>query len=50
LIVGTADEIVDQCQELASRGVQRVMLQWLDLDDIAGLEGMADGILDRLSD
>jgi hypothetical protein len=26
-----------------------VMLQWLDLDDTAGLEIMADGILDKLS-
>ncbi len=49
LIVGTADEIVDQCRKLANLGVQRVMLQWLDLDDIAGLEAMADGILNRLS-
>jgi len=50
LIVGTADEIVNQCRKLAEVGVQRVMLQWLDLDDIAGLEAMADGILDRLSE
>ncbi len=50
LIVGTAGEIVDQCQQLAKVGIQRVMLQWLDLDDIAGLEAMADGILDKLSE
>jgi alkanesulfonate monooxygenase SsuD/methylene tetrahydromethanopterin reductase-like flavin-dependent oxidoreductase (luciferase family) len=49
-IVGTVDEIVKQCQRLAQVGVQRVMLQWLDLDDIAGLEAMAEGILGRLSD
>jgi F420-dependent oxidoreductase-like protein len=48
-VVGTADEIVAQCQEIAKAGVQRVMLQWLDLDDISGLEAMADGILARLS-
>jgi F420-dependent oxidoreductase-like protein len=50
LIVGTADEIVEQCRKLADVGVQRVMLQWLDLDDFAGLEAMADGILDKLSE
>lgn len=50
MVVGTADEIVQQCQELARVGVQRVMLQWLDLDDIAGLESMADGILQRLTE
>jgi alkanesulfonate monooxygenase SsuD/methylene tetrahydromethanopterin reductase-like flavin-dependent oxidoreductase (luciferase family) len=49
LIVGTADEIVQQCQQLTEVGIQRVMLQWLDLDDIAGLEAMADGIIDKLS-
>lgn len=48
-LVGTADELVEQCQQLASAGVQRVMLQWLDLDDTAGLEAMAKGILDKLS-
>jgi F420-dependent oxidoreductase-like protein len=49
LIVGTAEEIVEQCQWIAEAGIQRVMLQWLDLDDIAGLEAMAEGILDKLS-
>jgi F420-dependent oxidoreductase-like protein len=49
MIVGTADEIVEQCRQFAHVGVQRIMLQWLDLDDTAGLEAMADGILDKLS-
>jgi F420-dependent oxidoreductase-like protein len=49
LIVGTAEEIVEQCQQLSKVGIQRVMLQWLDLDDTAGLEKMAAGILDKLS-
>ena len=49
LIVGTAEEIVEQCQRIAEAGIQRVMLQWLDLNDITGLEAMADGILDKLS-
>lgn len=48
-VVGTAQEVVDQCQLIAQAGVQRVMLQWLDLDDIDGLETMATGILDKLS-
>jgi F420-dependent oxidoreductase-like protein len=47
-VVGTADEIVEQCHQLSSVGVQRLMLQWLELDDTAGLEAMADGILGRL--
>jgi F420-dependent oxidoreductase-like protein len=49
LILGTAEEIVEQCQYLAAAGVQRVMLQWLDLDDIQGLEDMASGILGKLT-
>jgi alkanesulfonate monooxygenase SsuD/methylene tetrahydromethanopterin reductase-like flavin-dependent oxidoreductase (luciferase family) len=49
LIVGTAAEIVEQCQQLSKVGIQRVMLQWLDLDDTLGLEKMAAGILDKLS-
>ena len=49
MIVGTADEIVVQLKQLADVGVQRVMLQWLDLDDLAGLEAMAAGILPQLS-
>jgi F420-dependent oxidoreductase-like protein len=48
LIVGTSEEIVEQCRQLSSVGIQRVMLQWLDLDDSAGLEAMAEGILDQL--
>ena len=49
MVVGTAEEIVEQCRQLAGVGVQRLMLQWLDLDDTAGIESMADGILDKLS-
>ncbi len=48
-IVGTAEEIVEQCRRLAEAGIYRVMLQWLDLDDTVGLETMAKGILDQLS-
>jgi F420-dependent oxidoreductase-like protein len=49
LVVGTAGEIAEQCRKLRDAGVQRLMLQWLDLDDTAGLEAMADGILGALS-
>jgi len=49
MVVGTSNEIVAQLKELADVGVQRVMLQWLDLDDLTGLEAMAAGILPHLS-
>ena len=45
LVVGTPAEIVDQLTKFARVGVQRVMLQWLDLDDIAGLEALALDVL-----
>lgn len=41
VVVGTASQIVEQLGELEQAGVQRVMLQWLDLDDIDGLERLA---------
>jgi F420-dependent oxidoreductase-like protein len=48
LIVGTGPEIIAQCQEYAAVGVQRLMLQWLDIDDIPGLEALADAILPNM--
>jgi F420-dependent oxidoreductase-like protein len=48
-VVGTALEMVEQLGRLSEAGLQRVMLQWLDLDDIEGLEAMADGILPHFS-
>jgi F420-dependent oxidoreductase-like protein len=48
LVVGTAAEIADQVNRLSDAGVQRVMLQWLDLDDIPGLEALAKEVLPQL--
>lgn len=48
LIVGTPDEIVEQLGPLAEAGVQRVMLQWLEVDDIDGLEAVARSVLPQL--
>ena len=45
LVVGTGEEIVEQCRAYAEAGVQRIMLQWLDLDDISGLEALAQTLL-----
>lgn len=41
VIVGTPSQIREQLQALEQAGVQRVMLQWLDLDDLEGLEALA---------
>jgi len=48
ILVGTPEEIVGQLQELSAVGVQRVMLQWLDLDDLAGLRALAETVLPRV--
>jgi F420-dependent oxidoreductase-like protein len=45
VVIGTAGEIVDQIYEFASAGVQRIMLQWLDLDDLDSLTAFAHAVL-----
>ncbi len=45
IVVGTPAAVVDQLGEFADAGVQRVMLQWLDLDDLDGLEALAKTVL-----
>ncbi|HID53204.1 MAG TPA: LLM class flavin-dependent oxidoreductase, partial [Anaerolineae bacterium] len=45
LAVGTASQIVDQLSSWADAGVQRIILQWLDLDDLDGLEALAQAVL-----
>jgi len=45
LIVGTPTEVKRQLERLAEAGLQRVMLQWLDLEDLSGLEALARAVL-----
>jgi F420-dependent oxidoreductase-like protein len=49
VIAGAAPEVVERLGRLAEAGVQRVMLQWLEIDDIEGLEAMASSVLPQLS-
>jgi F420-dependent oxidoreductase-like protein len=44
-IAGNASQVKEQLQKLESIGLQRIMLQWLDLDDLAGLEALAKAVL-----
>jgi F420-dependent oxidoreductase-like protein len=48
IIVGTAPEVAGQLGRLDESGVQRVMLQWLETDDVDGLEAMAHSVLPEL--
>jgi F420-dependent oxidoreductase-like protein len=48
IVVGTANEVVEQLGEYANVGVQRIMLQWLDLDDTDGIEALATAVLGQV--
>ena len=50
VVVGTANQIVEHLGSLSEAGVQRVMLQWLNLDDIDRLEAMANGVLPQVQE
>jgi alkanesulfonate monooxygenase SsuD/methylene tetrahydromethanopterin reductase-like flavin-dependent oxidoreductase (luciferase family) len=45
LLVGTAPEIAEQIRAFGAAGVQRIMVQWLELDDVTGLEHFAAHVL-----
>jgi F420-dependent oxidoreductase-like protein len=45
IIIGTGSQVVDQLAQLAETGLDRVMLQWLDLDYLDGLEALAKAVL-----
>lgn len=45
MAVGTGGQIREQLDAWAEAGVQRIMLQWLDLDDLDGLETLATDVL-----
>jgi alkanesulfonate monooxygenase SsuD/methylene tetrahydromethanopterin reductase-like flavin-dependent oxidoreductase (luciferase family) len=44
-IVGTGAQVSEQLAQLAEIGLDLVMLQWLDLDDLEGLEVLAKAVL-----
>lgn len=49
MVAGSGNQIVEQLGRLAEAGLQRVMLQWLDLDGIDRLEAMATEILPQVN-
>jgi F420-dependent oxidoreductase-like protein len=48
VLAGATGEIVERLGHLSEAGVQRVMLQWLEVDDIDALEAMAHSVLPQL--
>lgn len=45
IVLGSANEVKEQLHRLEEAGLQRIMLQWLDLDDMSGLEALAKAVL-----
>jgi F420-dependent oxidoreductase-like protein len=45
IVAGDISVVKEQLQELEQAGLQRIMLQWLDLDDLESLEVLAKGVL-----
>jgi F420-dependent oxidoreductase-like protein len=48
VVAGTPNALVEQLGKLAESGLYRVMLQWLDLDDLDGLEAFAKSVLPQV--
>lgn len=46
-LVGTPEHIIRQIAAYASAGVDELMLQWFDMDDIKGLRNFAESVLPR---
>jgi F420-dependent oxidoreductase-like protein len=44
-VVGTGSEVVETLGRMAEAGIEGVQLQWLDMDDISGLEYIAAEVL-----
>lgn len=45
IVAGSLSSINEQLEALEQAGLQRIMLQWLDLDDLESLEALARGVL-----
>jgi F420-dependent oxidoreductase-like protein len=48
VVFGEPAEVIDQLERLGVVGVERVMAQWLDMDDMDGLELLASEVLPKL--
>ena len=49
MIIGTANEVIDQISARAEAGVERFMLQWMELDDMQNLELLARDVLPQFA-
>lgn len=47
-LAGSAEQILARLQEYAEAGVEEVMLQWFDIDDLEGLRAFGKSVVQRL--
>ncbi len=47
-VVGTPDSVIEQIHGYAAAGVEELMLQWLDIDDMDGLRAFARSVLPQV--
>ncbi len=47
-IIGTPDMVIKQIRAYEDAGVQELMLQWFDMDDIEGLHAFAESLLPQV--
>jgi len=47
-LVGTPEQILQQISAYTSAGVDELMVQWFDMDDVKGLRNFAESILPRI--
>ena len=45
VVIGSPSAVKEQLHQLEQAGLQRIMLQWLDLDDLDGMEALAKAVL-----
>jgi len=45
VVAGSLSQVKEQLHELGEAGLQRIMLQWLDLDDLDGLQALSKAVL-----
>ncbi|MBI9043413.1 MAG: TIGR03560 family F420-dependent LLM class oxidoreductase [Anaerolineaceae bacterium] len=48
MVAGNSNQVTEQIGKWEELGVQRIMLQWLDLDDLDGLEAFSKEVLPQL--
>ncbi len=47
-VVGTPESVIEQIKRYTDVGVEELMLQWLDIDDIDGLRAFAKSVLPQV--